>query len=125
MQCAIAKTPYKVFGYQGKQVRDNIHSNDLINMFWHFYQQPRVAEVYNAGGSRHSNCSMLEAIALCEEISGNRLDWSYVENHRSGDHIWWISDVRKFQSHFPTWRYQFSLRDTFVENLRWNLPATF
>ena len=112
VKCAVHRTPYQVFGYQGKQVRDNIHSNDLINAFWHFFQNPRAGEVYNMGGSRHSNCSMLEAIALCEEIGGNRLEWSYSEQNRKGDHIWWISDVSKFRSHYPAWEYHFTLRDT-------------
>jgi len=101
-----------VFGYKGKQVRDNIHSHDLMNAFWYFYQNPRPGEVYNMGGSRHSNCSMLEAIALCEELSGRRLDWSYQEQNRVGDHIWWVSDVSKFRAHYPEWEYKYTLRDT-------------
>ena len=72
--------------------------------------KPRVAEVYNMGGSRHSNCSMLEAIDLCEQISGKKLAWTYVEDNRIGDHIWYISDVRKFQQHYPDWRYKFDLK---------------
>jgi CDP-paratose 2-epimerase len=102
--------PYKIFGYKGKQVRDNIHSHDLISAFDHFYRDPRSGEVYNMGGSRHSNCSMLEAIALCEEITGKKLNYSYDETNRSGDHIWYISDVSKFQSHYPGWNYQYDLR---------------
>jgi CDP-paratose 2-epimerase len=111
VKCAVNRTPYQVFGYQGKQVRDNIHSHDLINAFWHFYKNPRPGEVYNMGGGRHSNCSMREAIALCEEIGGKPLMWSYSEQNRKGDHIWWISDVGKFRSHYPTWEYQYTLRD--------------
>lgn len=111
MQCVVSGRPYRVFGYQGKQVRDNIHASDLINAFWHFFNTPRLAEVYNIGGSRHSNCSMLEAIALCEELSGRKLDYTYVEDNRIGDHIWYVSDVRKFQAHYPDWRYQFGIRD--------------
>lgn len=110
MKCTVTGRPYRVFGYKGKQVRDNIHSHDLVAAFWEFFQKPRVGEVYNIGGSRHSHCSMLEAIRLCEEISGRRLDWSYVEDNRIGDHIWWVSDVRKFQRHYPGWRYQYDLR---------------
>jgi CDP-paratose 2-epimerase len=110
MKCTATGTKYRVFGYKGKQVRDNIHSHDLVEAFWQFFQAPRVAEVYNLGGSRHSNCSMLEAIELCEEISGRKLDWSYVEDNRIGDHIWWISDVRRFQSHYPGWKYRYDLR---------------
>jgi CDP-paratose 2-epimerase len=111
MKCAITGKPYTVFGYKGKQVRDNIHSWDLINMFWHFCQAPRVGEVYNAGGSRHSNCSMMEAIALCEEITGNRMNVTFSDEARIGDHIWYISDVRKFRDHFPDWEYAYGLRE--------------
>ena len=110
-KCAMSGEHYSVFGYKGKQVRDNIHSFDLVNMFWHFYQNPRCGEVYNAGGSRHSNCSMQEAIALAEEICGKKMNYSYCEDHRIGDHIWYISDVRKFQQHFPEWSYRYSLRE--------------
>jgi CDP-paratose 2-epimerase len=115
MKCTVSGAPYRVFGYKGKQVRDNIHSHDLVEAFWQFFQKPRVAEVYNIGGSRHSNCSMLEAIAITEELSGKKLDWSYVEDNRIGDHIWWISDVRKFQSHYPEWKYRYDLRGILAE----------
>lgn len=115
MKCTVKGQSYRVFGYKGKQVRDNIHSHDLVEAFWHFFQQPRSAEVYNIGGSRHSNCSMLEAIALCEEISGRKLNYTYVEDNRIGDHIWWVSDVRRFQSHYPNWKYRYDLRRTLEE----------
>ena len=111
MRCCVEGRPYTVFGYRGKQVRDNIHSYDLVNMFWHFYQNPRPGEVYNAGGSRHSHCSMTEAIALCEKISGRKLAWQYVEDNRIGDHIWYVSDVSKFQAHYPQWSYRYGLHD--------------
>jgi CDP-paratose 2-epimerase len=110
MKCTVTGKPYRVFGYKGKQVRDNIHSHDLVEAFWEFFQAPRAGEVYNIGGSRHSNCSMLEAIELCEQISGRKLDWTYREDNRIGDHIWYISDVRKFQSHYPRWKYRYDLR---------------
>jgi len=103
VKCATTGTPYTVFGYKGKQVRDNIHSADLINAFEHFFRAPRRGEVYNMGGSRFSNCSMLEAIHICEELTGGPMNWEYSETNRVGDHIWWISDVRKFQAHYPTW----------------------
>ena len=103
MKCTMTGQPYEIYGYKGKQVRDNIHSFDLVNAFYHFYQAPRIAEVYNIGGSRFSNCSMLEAIQDCEAITGKKLNWSYVETNRIGDHIWWISDVGKFKSHYPDW----------------------
>jgi CDP-paratose 2-epimerase len=111
MKCTVTGEPYTVLGYKGKQVRDNIHSYDLVNAFYHFYQEPRVGEVYNMGGSRFSNCSMLEAIQMCEDIAGKRLDWTYSESNRSGDHIWWISDVSKFKSHYPSWDFRYDVRD--------------
>ena len=115
MKCTASGRPYRVFGYRGKQVRDNIHSHDLVEAFWEFFQAPRAGEVYNMGGSRHSNCSMLEAIQLCEEISGRKLAWTYEEDNRIGDHIWYISDVRKFQAHYPGWKYRYGLREILEE----------
>ncbi|MEO5754179.1 MAG: NAD-dependent epimerase/dehydratase family protein [Chthoniobacterales bacterium] len=115
MKCAVSGRPYRVFGYKGKQVRDNIHSFDLVEAFAAFVRSPRVGEVYNLGGSRHCNCSMLEAIALCEEISGKKLSWEYVEDNRIGDHIWWISDVRKFREHYPEWNFRYGLREILEE----------
>jgi CDP-paratose 2-epimerase len=110
VKCAIAGQPYTVFGYKGKQVRDNIHSYDLVQAFWHFFRQPRAAAVYNIGGSRFSNCSMLEAIAICEELTGRPMRWSYQESNRAGDHIWWISDVRRFMQDHPGWRLTYDIR---------------
>ena len=107
--------PYRVFGYKGKQVRDNIHSHDLVNAFYHFYLAPRIAEVYNIGGSRFSSCSILEAIEICERIADKKLNWSYEESNRIGDHIWWISDVRKFKSHYSTWDLTYSIQDILTE----------
>lgn len=111
MKCAVTGEHYTVFGYKGKQVRDNIHSWDLVNMFWHFFQNPRVAEVYNAGGGRHSNCSMAEAIAMSEKITGNKMNYTYSETNRIGDHIWWISDLRKFKEHYPNWDWKYNIDD--------------
>jgi len=115
MKCVITGTEYRIYGYKGKQVRDNIHSRDLVNMFWHFYQRPRPGEVYNAGGSRHSNCSMLEAVAICEQIAGKKINSVYSPENRIGDHIWWISDVSRFRTHFPEWNYEYSLKDMLVQ----------
>lgn len=103
VKCAVTDTPYTVFGYAGKQVRDNIHSLDLVNAFWHVFQQPRSGAVYNIGGGRYSNCSMLEAIAITERLTGRPMTWSYDETNRVGDHIWWISDIRKFMADYPDW----------------------
>lgn len=115
MICTVSGRPYRVFGYKGKQVRDNIHSFDLVEAFAEFIRAPRAGEVYNIGGSRHSNCSMLEAIDLCEEISGRKLTWNYEETNRIGDHIWWVSDVRKFQRHYPGWKFRYGLREILEE----------
>ncbi len=111
MKCAVTGTPYTVFGYKGKQVRDNIHSFDLVNMFWHFYNAPKKGEVYNAGGGRFSNCSMLEAIKMCEEITGKKMNYKYADQNRVGDHMWWISDVTKFKTHFPEWTWKYNIQD--------------
>jgi CDP-paratose 2-epimerase len=129
MKCAVTGKEYRIFGYKGKQVRDNIHSADLVNAFHHFYRSPRAGEAYNMGGSRFSNCSMLEAIAICEEISGNRMQTQYVENNRIGDHIWWISDVAKFESHFPEWHLTKDVKDIlgeiFAANVgRWSVVGS-
>ncbi|MBP8132300.1 MAG: NAD-dependent epimerase/dehydratase family protein [Candidatus Hydrogenedentes bacterium] len=110
MKCAMTGREYRIFGYKGKQVRDNIHSDDLVRCFEQVFRAPRCAEVYNIGGSRHCNCSMREAIALCEEITGKKMQTTYVETNRIGDHIWWIGDVRKFQSHYPEWHFTYDLR---------------
>lgn len=124
MKCAVTGTPYTVFGYKRKQVRDNIHSNDLIRAFDEFFKNPKSGEVYNMGGGRYSNCSMVEAITLCEQISGNQLDWNYVEQNRQGDHIWWISDTSRFQEHYPSWKQKYDvpaiLREIYEMNIeRW------
>jgi CDP-paratose 2-epimerase len=103
MRCAVTGTRYRVFGYKAKQVRDNIHSADLIQAFHHFFRNPRCGEVYNMGGNRFSNCSMIEAIELCEKITGRSLEWEYSPESRKGDHIWYVSDVTRFKTHFPEW----------------------
>ncbi len=116
MKCAITGTEYRIFGYKGKQVRDNIHSHDLVEAFVHYFRDPRPGEVYNMGGSRYSNCSMLEAIELCEQAAGKTMNYTYVDENRIGDHIWWVSDVRKFQAHYPEWRYEYDL-DRIIEEV--------
>ena len=121
MKCTMTAAQYKVYGYKGKQVRDNIHSSDLVNAFYHFYQAPRNGEVYNIGGSRFSNCSMLEAIQLCEAIARKRLNWSYMETNRIGDHIWWISDLGKFKTHYPGWQLTYTVRDILEEIFTQNI----
>jgi CDP-paratose 2-epimerase len=115
MKCAVSGEHYRVLGYKGKQVRDNIHSFDLVNAFWCVFQRPQRAEVYNIGGARHANCSILEAIKLCEGLTGRPMNWSYVEENRLGDHIWWIGDVRRFQSHYPEWGFTYDIRTMLAE----------
>lgn len=109
MKCAVTRTPYTVYGYGGKQVRDNIHSADLIRAFDEFFREPRAGAVYNIGGGRHSNCSMLEAIDLCQQITGHAVEWTYSDQHRTGDHIWWISDCAKFERDYPNWRLHYDV----------------
>jgi CDP-paratose 2-epimerase len=104
MRCCITGKRYYIYGYKGKQVRDNIHSFDLVNSLWHFFSKPRVGEVYNMGGGRYSNCSMMEAIAMCEAISGREMNYEYDETNRIGDHIWYISGLKKFEGHYPDWK---------------------
>lgn len=115
VKCAVTGRPYIIHGYKGKQVRDNIHAFDLVNAFWHFFQSPGSGAVYNIGGSRHSNCSILEAINYIAELSGHRLNYTLSEQARPGDHIWWISDVRRFQREFPRWTYRYDLKSIISE----------
>jgi CDP-paratose 2-epimerase len=111
VKCVVTGRPYTIYGYKGKQVRDNIHSYDLVNAFWHFFQSPKAGgAVYNMGGSRHSNCSMLEAIRMAEELCGRALNYTLSDEARSGDHIWWISDVRRFRRDYPEWDYRYDMR---------------
>jgi CDP-paratose 2-epimerase len=110
MKCVATGRKYNVFGYKGKQVRDNIHSADVVSAFIEFWQNPkRGGQVYNLGGGRFSNCSMLEAIEKCETIAGRKLSWVYQPTNRTGDHIWYISDIAKFQRDYPGWRQQYDL----------------
>jgi CDP-paratose 2-epimerase len=110
MRCAMTGTPYTVYGYKGKQVRDAIHSRDLIRAFHEFFQAPRVAEVYNIGGGRFSNASVIEAIEMAQEIGGSELVWTYQDVNRIGDHIWWIGDNGRFESHYPAWKLEHDVR---------------
>ncbi len=128
MRCTVTGEPYTVYGYGGKQVRDNIHSADLVSAFAAFHADPRAAAVYNIGGGRSSNCSMLEAIELCELIAGRELDWRLDETARVGDHRWWISDLRPFRRDFPGWELRYgieeTLREIYAQNLeRWSVAA--
>ena len=115
VQCAVTGTPYTVFGYKGKQVRDNIHSRDLAEAFWCFFRRPAAGEVFNIGGGRHANCSMMEAIAMIETLTGRPMQHSYSDENRVGDHIWWISDTRKFRQMYPEWTCQHGLSDMLAD----------
>ncbi len=115
MRCTMTGDPYTVFGYEGKQVRDNIHAADLVEAFEAFHRAPRVGAVYNIGGGRQSNCSMLEAITVCQEIAGRELDWSLGEDNRIGDHRWWISDLEPFKRDYPDWDITHDVRDILTQ----------
>jgi CDP-paratose 2-epimerase len=109
MRCTMTGTKYTVYGYKGKQVRDAIHSHDLIRAFDEVFRAPRVGEIYNIGGGRFSNASVLEAIELAQEIVGEELEWTYKDESRIGDHIWWIGDNGHFESHYPSWRLEYDV----------------
>lgn len=126
MKCAATGTPYTIFGYKGKQVRDNIHSSDLISAFYEFFKDPDCGAVYNIGGGRESNCSMLEGIEICQNITGRELIYSYTDDNRSGDHIWYISDLSKFKQRYPAWQVTYDvqriLQEIYDKNVeRWKV----
>jgi CDP-paratose 2-epimerase len=114
-KCNIQKQEYKVFGYKGKQVRDNIHSEDVARFMFEFAQAPRIAEVYNLGGGKENSCSILEAFQMAEETTGVPMKWRYFDESRSGDHICYYSDLRKMKSHYPGWAITKNLRTIFAE----------
>jgi CDP-paratose 2-epimerase len=115
MKCTAAGEPYTLFGYEGKQVRDNLHAADLVDAFLLFHANPRPAAVYNIGGGRENACSVLEAIELCEGIAGRELRWELSDESRIGDHRWWISDLDEFGSAYGGWRPERSLETTLRE----------
>jgi CDP-paratose 2-epimerase len=128
MRCTVTGEHYTVYGYGGKQVRDNIHSADLVRAFAAFHAAPRSAAVYNMGGGRASNCSMLEAIELCERISGRELSWDLGDAPRIGDHRWWISDLSEFRRDYPDWNLTYGieeiLREIYEQNVdRWSVAV--
>ena len=118
VKCIYEQRAYTIYGYKGKQVRDNIHSHDLVSCFYHFFKNPRCGEVYNIGGARHSNISMHEAIAKIEGLLGKEAIIQYDANPRNGDHIWYISDVSKFKSHYPDWDFEYGMDDILEEMCR-------
>lgn len=115
MKCVTTGKEYTVFGHNGKQVRDNIHSADLVSCFYHCFRTPQSGEVYNIGGGRFSNASMLEAIAICQEITGREFKWQYVNQSRIGDHVWWVGNNAKFAAHYPDWKQRYDIRAILTE----------
>tara|TARA_B100000941_G_C28503156_1_gene555576 strand:- start:818 stop:1861 length:1044 start_codon:yes stop_codon:yes gene_type:complete len=108
VKISLIKRNYNIIGYSGKQVRDNIHSFDLINCFWHFFKKPRIGQVYNVGGGRKSNCSIIEALDQVEKSTGKKIKKKFIKENRVGDHIWYISNMKKFKSHYPKWKQEYS-----------------
>jgi CDP-paratose 2-epimerase len=121
MRCTVTGTPYTIFGYGGKQVRDNIHAHDVVRAFAAFHANPRPAAVYNLGGGRASNVSMLEAIELCQQIAGRELDWTLSDEARIGDHRWWISDLAPFQRDYPAFEITYGIEDVLRDIHAFNL----
>ena len=108
VKLSLKNKKYNIIGYKGKQVRDNLHSFDLVNCFWEFYKRPRNGEIYNIGGGRHSNCSIIEAIHLVEQIKNIKIKKKFIKNPRIGDHIWYISNLSKFKKHYPNWKQKYN-----------------
>ncbi len=112
MKCTVTGRPYTIHGHKGKQVRDNIHANDLVRAIWEYASAPKPGGVYNIGGGRFANCSMLEAIELCQQISGCHLNVTYSDESRRGDHMWWISDITRFQTDYPSFKLEYDIHAT-------------
>ena len=106
---------YSIYGYKGKQVRDNIHSYDLVKCFWNYFKKPRVGEVYNIGGGRKSNCSVVEALNYVESILNIKVKRIFHKTNRVGDHIWYISDTTKFKKHYPNWKQKYNIKEIIEE----------
>ena len=121
VKLTLSKKKYSIIGYKGKQVRDNLHSYDLVNCFWHFFKKPRVGEIYNMGGGRHSNCSIIEALDMVENLTGFNIKEQKIKTPRIGDHIWYISSLKKFKKHYPNWKQKYNTKkiiEELIENFR-------
>lgn len=118
IKCNIEGREYKLFGYKGKQVRDNVHSEDVARFMYEFWKAPRVAEVYNLGGGKDNSCSVLEAFNMVAAVTGRKMNWRYVETNRIGDHVCYYSDLRKMKTHYPAWGITKSLPSIFEEIAR-------
>ena len=108
VKSSLRNKTYNLIGYKGKQVRDNLHSNDLVKCFWEFYKKPKSGEVYNIGGGRYSNCSIVEALNLVEKLNNIKIKRKIIKSPRVGDHIWYISDTSKFIKHYPKWKQKYN-----------------
>ena len=115
VKVSLQSKKYFLIGYKGKQVRDNIHSNDLVSCFWEYYKKPGYGEVYNIGGGRYSNCSIIEALNMVENITGIKIKKKILKHNRVGDHIWYISNTKKFKKKYPNWKQKFSTRRIITE----------
>jgi CDP-paratose 2-epimerase len=115
MRCTVTGDAYTIYGYGGKQVRDNIHSADLVRAFSEFHARPECAAVYNLGGGRQSNVSMLEAIEICERIAGRKLDYELIDQARMGDHRWWVGDLSGFKARYPSWDLEYGIETVLQE----------
>lgn len=124
VKCVLAGKKYTIFGYKGKQVRDTMHAYDLVHAFFHVYQKPKKGEVYNIGGSRHSNISILEGVKKIEEITGKKAKIAYDKKPRVGDHIWYISDISKFRKHYPKWKFTYTMDMILEELCKYNTIGT-
>ena len=115
VKSCLIKKKYSLIGYKGKQVRDNLHSNDLVNCFWEFYKKPKYGKIYNIGGGRFSNCSIIEALELVEEITKIKIKKNIVKKNRVGDHIWYISNIEKFKKDYPNWKQKYNTKKIIEE----------
>ena len=111
----LSEKKYSLIGHKGKQVRDNLHSKDLVNCFWEFYKKPRYGEVYNIGGGRYSNCSIIEALEIVEYVSQIQIRREFIKKNRVGDHIWYISNTNKFKKHYPNWKQRYDTKKIISE----------
>ena len=121
VKLTLSKKKYSIIGYKGKQVRDNLHSYDLVNCFWHFFKKPRVGEIYNMGGGRYSNCSIIEALDIVENLTGLNINKQKIRTPRIGDHIWYISSLKKFKKHYPNWKQKYNTKkiiEELIENYK-------
>ena len=121
VKSSLSKKKYTIIGYKGKQVRDNLHSFDLVNCFWEFYKKPKKGEVYNIGGGRYSNCSVIEALNLVEKLTNIKIQKQIIKTPRVGDHIWYISNLSKFKKHYPKWKQKHNTKKIVEELIEYQL----